>query len=380
MECPQIPIISYRDFSSPLHDQAAQKNIPIVGELDLTRRCNLQCKHCYCYQDHNKKELTTDEVYRILDEITDAGCLWLLFTGGEPLIRPDFLDIYTYAKKKGLVITLFTNGTLVTPEIADYLREWPPFSVEISIYGAIQKTHESVTGVPGSYKRCLDGIEMLIQRDIPLKLKTMIITLNQHELWMMKKFSQEHNLDFRFDTLVHPRLDGTKQPCQFRVSLHDAVEFDFSDSVRHDRWRRIYSQYLKKNRVITDFLYPCGFGIFSFHITAYGELQICLIANEPSFSLRENSFSKCWLELIKEIQLIKSKETNECKYCKLFPLCAPCPAWAKLENGDPNSVVEYTCQIGHLLLEALEKEEIATKGDGKDAEENKKALQETIRI
>src|ERR1035437_1714272 len=102
---------------------------------------DLAAKHC---------ELTYEEHCRILDEVAEAGCLWLLFTGGEIFARKDFLEIYTYAKKQGFLITLFTNGNLITPQIADYLVEWRPFSIEITLYGATRETYEALTGVRGS--------------------------------------------------------------------------------------------------------------------------------------------------------------------------------------------------------------------------------------
>ena len=109
--------------------------------------------HCYnnlsSAQAAPEGELTYEEHCRILDEITEAGCLWLLFTGGEIFARKDFLRIYTYAKKKGLIITLFTNGTLIDEQVADTLADWWPFLVEITIYGRTKETFERVTGVPG---------------------------------------------------------------------------------------------------------------------------------------------------------------------------------------------------------------------------------------
>ncbi len=113
MECPHIPLIPYHKFSKRIHDKTVSERIPIGGGLEPTLRCNLKCVHCYAAYDHKKKEMTYKEICYILDEITEAGCLWLLITGGEPLLRDDFLNIYSYVKKKGLLITLFTNGNLI---------------------------------------------------------------------------------------------------------------------------------------------------------------------------------------------------------------------------------------------------------------------------
>jgi radical SAM protein with 4Fe4S-binding SPASM domain len=355
MECPQIPLIPYREFSEPIHDRAIAKKIPIAGEMDLTLGCNLRCSHCFCAPDNREKELSFDEICHILDEITDAGCFWLLLTGGEPLLRPDFLDIYTYAKKKGLIVTVFTNGTLITTKIADYLKEWTPFSVEISIYGMTQETYEKVTGVPGSYSKCMNGIELLLQRKIPLRLKTLVTTLNKHELWMMKRYAEEHGLDFRFDALINPRFDGSKKPCRLRISPHEVVELDLAYSKNREAWKKLCRD-LKGIPGSTDVLYPCSLGMWSFHITAYGELRHCLMTQEPSFDLHQNPFLKCWTELIAEFQALKPEEENRCQRCELFAFCAPCPAWAQLENGDPNTVVEYTCQISHLRADAFQRE------------------------
>ena len=128
MDCPHIPLTPYSEFSLRLHEKVADQRIPIAGSLEITERWNLRCAHCYINlpagdQVARKDELTTAEIQNILDQIVDQGCLWLLLTGGEPFLRPDFLDTYSYAKQKGLLLTLFTNGTTLTPRIADHLAD-----------------------------------------------------------------------------------------------------------------------------------------------------------------------------------------------------------------------------------------------------------------
>lgn len=182
-----MKIQNYGDWSLDLHQRVVAQRVPVSGSVEITQRCNLRCAHCYnslplSDKEAWRNELTYDEHCRILDEITAAGCLWLLYTGGEIFVRKDFLDIYTYAKKKGLIISLFTNGTLITPKVADYLVRWRPFSIEITLYGRTRETYERVTGIPGSYERCMQGIKLLMERDLPLKLKTMAITINKHEI------------------------------------------------------------------------------------------------------------------------------------------------------------------------------------------------------
>ena len=132
---------TYGVFSSLIHQRSQGRRVPVEVSIEVTHRCPLQCQHSYNNQpmsDANarKQELSLEEHVRLLDELVELGCLWILYTGGEIFARKDFLDIYTEAKKRGFLITLFTNGTMITPRIADHLVEYRPFNIEITLYGA----------------------------------------------------------------------------------------------------------------------------------------------------------------------------------------------------------------------------------------------------
>lgn len=350
MECLHIPIISYAPFSNRLHKKAMAERVPINGTIEVTFRCNLKCVHCYCVCDANKKELSFKEICHIIDEIVEAGCLWLLISGGEPLLRSDFLEIYTYAKKKGLIVSLFTNGTLITTEIADYLRRWRPFVVEITLYGITKETYEKVTGIPGSFERCMEGIRLLLDRKISLKLKTTLITLNKHELWKMKKYAEDLGLEFRFDPVINPRIDGSKEPCQLRVSPEEVVRFDLEDENRLKAWKEFLDGFRREK---PDYLFTCGGGLSSFVIDPYGELQLCVLFRSPSYSLRQGTFRDGWDNLFPRLRAQKFNRDNKCWRCKYFPVCDQCPGWAQLEKEDPEFPVEYLCQIAHLRAKAF---------------------------
>src|SRR5436190_13219375 len=204
--------LNYGAFSQSLHRQVRAARAPLNGTIEVTRRCPLVCAHCYNNlpmgdRQAQVQELTVAEHRRILDEMAEAGCLWLLYTGGEIFARPDFLDIYTHAKRTGFIVTLYTNGTLINERIADYLVDWRPFSIEITLYGRTRETYERLTGVPGSYDRCMRGITLLLQRGLPLVLKTVAVTLNKHEVWDMQRFAEDLGVDFRFDSMMNPRID-----------------------------------------------------------------------------------------------------------------------------------------------------------------------------
>jgi radical SAM protein with 4Fe4S-binding SPASM domain len=352
MDCPYIPTASYKEFSKRLHNKLNGKRIPISGSIEVTERCNLRCAHCYINlpandKDARKTELSYQEISNIIDQIADQGCLWLLFTGGEPFIRNDFLDIYTYAKKKGFLITLFTNGTLITPRIADYLAGWRPFAIEITIYGHTQETYEKITSIPSSYEKCMQGIELLIERNLPLKLKTMVLTLNKHEVFDMKEYAEKLGLEYRFDPVLNSRIDGNKRPNKFRISPEEILALDLADEKRVKGLREFCERFwaVPQN---PEYLYQCGAGLENFHIDAYGQLSACMMARKPSYDLRHGTFEKGWRDFIKEVRAQKWSRNTRCKHCDLISLCGQCPGFAQMESGDQEEPVEYLCQIAHL--------------------------------
>lgn len=355
MECTHIPVSNIAEFVKRLYGNAPGRRIPISGSIEVTARCNLRCAHCYinlsaCDHEAKSRELTTQEFYKIIDQIADEGCLWLLLTGGEPFIRPDFPDIYTCAVKKGLLVTLFTNGTNITPEIADHLAEWPPRSIEITLYGNTKETYELITGITGSYERCMNGIELLMERKLPLELKTMVMTLNKKEVWDMKAYAENLGLKFRFDPVLNLRLDGNDRPATARISSMEVAEMDLLDEKRLKEWHEFIEKF---SGPPSEYIYDCGAGVNTFHIDPYGEMSVCMLARKQCYSLRHNTFHKVWNELMPEIISRKRKKITPCINCELISMCGQCPGYSQIECGDDESQIDYLCDIAHMRAEAF---------------------------
>ena len=353
-----VPEISVTELTQRLNKDVFTRRLPLQGSIELTHRCNLKCVHCYCNLPANdmeavQGELRTDEVVNILDQIAEAGSLWLLFTGGEPLLRKDFKDLLVYAKKKGFITTLFTNGTLITSDLAAFLADWRPHSIEITLYGATQKTYESITGMPGSFERCLRGIELLLEHGAPVALKTMVMTLNHDEVFRIKAFAENLGVRFRFDPVLNPRLDGSLQPCRYRLTPEEAVALDLADEDRGKEWREFCSRFSGPSR--RDNLYICGAGVSTFHIDPYGRMSPCELARHDFCDLRKGSFRKFWDEDFPGFLSLKAKEDYPCNRCELISLCGQCPGWGWMENRDPQKTVDHLCKIAHLRAAAFHK-------------------------
>lgn len=354
--------LSYAQFSGTFHQKANSRHLPLNATLEVTRRCPLACSHCYNNLPMKdaaarKRELTAEEYFRLLDQMADEGCLWILFTGGEIFARTDFLEIYTHAKKRGFLITLFTNGTMITPSVADYLKKWPPFSIEITLYGRTQKTYEVLTRIPGSYEKCLRGISLLRERGLPLKIKTVAVSVNKHEIWEMKDFVRNDlQVDFKFDAMINPRIDCSLSPLEVRLSPREIVELDLSDPERVVEWKRLAEQFLRPAHPPEqmDELYHCGGGVNSFAIDPYGQMSICVLSQADTFSVRDGGFRRAWTESLRKVRQRKLTRITKCVDCQIKALCGMCPANGELENGDPEKPVEFLCHVAHLRAATLD--------------------------
>jgi len=353
--------LTYGAFSADLHQRQAGQRAPLQVSIEVTRRCPLECHHCYNNlpmgdQDARSREMSTEEHFRMLDELVEMGCFWLLYTGGEIFARKDFLEIYTYAKKKGFLITLFTNGTLITEKIADYLVEWPPFAIEITLYGRTKETYEALTAVPGSYDRCLRGIGLLRDRGLPLKLKTVATSINKHEVSAMRRFAEEEiGVEFKMDGQINPRIDCSQSPLAVRLTPEEVVALDLSAPSGVSEYRRLAKHDLENppNLAQNDTVYFCGGGMNALSINAYGEMGICLISQQETFSVRELGIEQVWENSLLRLRSRKRTRITKCVECRIQSLCGMCPANGELENGDRETPVEFLCNVAHLRAAAI---------------------------
>jgi radical SAM protein with 4Fe4S-binding SPASM domain len=354
--------VSYGEFSQTFHRRTMRAHLPLSGTIEVTRRCPLTCVHCYnnlpmADGEAAATELTYAEHCRILDQLAEAGCLWLLFTGGEIFARRDFLDIYTYAKKKGFLITLFTNGTLITERVADYLAEWRPFAIEITLYGRTKDTYERLTGIPGSYEKCLRGIRLLLDRNLPLALKSVAVTVNVHELHEMQAFADELGVQFKFDSMMNPRIDCSQSPLAVRLSPEACVALDLDDPRRVAEWKEVAEIFKGPANPAerADEVYHCGGGVSSFAIDPQGGLSICVLSQVDKYSLRSGSVQEGWNVALRDVRARKITAPSKCTSCELkSSLCSMCPANGELESGDAEKPVDFLCRVAHLRAYALD--------------------------
>lgn len=356
MVSPDIPELSYSEFSRRLHS----KRIPLYGTLETTFRCNLNCVHCYVNEPMDSKEIQSHEMplerlRRLIDEIVELGCLELLLTGGEVLARSDFPELFSYAVRKGLRVTVFTNGTMVTERVISLFKQYPPKRVEITLYGMTRATYERVTRIPGSFDKCIRGVRLLLENGIHFALKTMVLQWNEHEVSQMRSFAEQVGVTFRHDALVNPRVDGKEiARADLQVSSERLVAIDLQVPKILERQHES-AKGLSEARGVEGGgkVYSCGAGRVAFTVDPYGNLQLCQLSRKFSFNLTDAPFADGWNgHFPKLLARTKTRDTL-CVTCHMRSLCAGCPGANELESGDAEKPVAQFCEITHQRMHAL---------------------------
>lgn len=343
--------LAYRDFSEKTHSTSLHQNRFVKAQFELTYSCNLHCVHCYTdplnRPEKIHQELPFEKVTEVLDKLQAEGLIWLCFTGGEIFMRKDFLRIYDYAHSKGFLITLFTNATLISEKIADHLAETRPFCIEISIYGSTAETYEKVTQVRGSFKRFEEGVQHLASRNLPLKFKTSLLTLNVHERESMKAFAETYGASFNMSPLVYPRLDGDVSSTRYRLSATEILELSFAGAELEES--------CAETPQADPRLYRCGCGKLNAHVDPYGTVGTCTWARRDRFNFQKRGIQEGMQHLARVIGSQYYTESSPCHSCVAVEFCNKSPEMAVYESGDSQSPVQHFCDIAFGTVEKLKK-------------------------
>ena len=355
MTCP-LTGYTTSEWTAGFRARAARSRTPISATLELTRRCNLRCIHCYLgdqaeqYRLRNR-ELGTAAVKSALSEWAAAGCLYLTLTGGDPLIRSDFAEVYRHARELGMVVSVFCNGTLLTDQLVALFREFPPRKVEVSLYGATAEIHEVVTRIPGSHARAWAGIRRLQQEGVRVVLKTVLMTVNRGEWKAMEQQAAEIGCGFRHDAAIFPELDGcVAAPLAWRVPPTEAVQCDMATPERRRMWREKIEQ--TSMHPEDDRLYTCSAGITAFHADPFGGLSPCLLAVDYHCCADGRPFAEVWSGELGALRQQKRTRPGGSFSGALRGACTHCPAFNRLETGDEECESDYMKQTTLLRYRA----------------------------
>lgn len=355
------------DFGKRLTEKQKEMGFPRDVIFEITHRCNLRCRHCYVVPESGKRELTNFEMKSIFDQLVDAGCLHLTITGGEPLVRKDIFSLIDYARRIGLFVRLFTNATLITPQIADRLKEFQLISLEVSFHSLKKERFDWFTQVEGSFDKTMRAIRLLRERKLRLALKINITKLNLDEVADLKRFTDDLEAIPEWATILSPKSDGSKDNLILRLEPEDVLrinEIIFPESIPKPGRASIdkvdsllggvQENELPKKNLVMGRLFQCEAGISGLAINPYGELKPCVESNLPGFSILNSSLKVVKMLLGDYMESFKISPDSECIDCKLRNFCPSCPIKASLECGDMNSCPDYYRRLAQLCAQKHE--------------------------
>lgn len=326
---------------------------PVSVTFQVTDRCNYECVHCY--QEHsNHDELSFDEIKRVLEELAEAGVLFITLMGGEFFMRRDADQILLAAHELGFAIRLKTTGHHVHDKRADLIAACRPIHVDLSLYAASKHIHEQVTRQPGSWKRTYDAAQRLIARGVPVQLNAPVMDGNVGDLENLVALAEKIGAKHSFDAKVTGMENGDQHPVALRMS-RDTLEAFY----RHEAngipayIAETYADAIGSERRALENP-PCRAGHL-IGINPRGKVWPCNALPIDCGDLREQSFKEIWFgsEGLAEIRGLTYATLNECNVCPVRDFCSRCHAMAWLEQGDIRGPSLEACRHAVFVRDAL---------------------------
>lgn len=349
-----------------LIEKASRNNVPLSCSLELLPLCNMNCDMCYVRL--SKEEMsrlgrlrTMEEWLELAKHMKDSGVLFLLLTGGEPLLYPDFKQLYLGLKDMGMILTLNTNGTLINQEWASFFGEHKPRRINITLYGGSEETYRNLCHYPDGLTKTIQGIRLLKQYGVDVKISATMTKANQKDLFAIHKISKELDVPINVDTYIIPAVRERKKTFNQQVRLTPAEAAQLTiDSAKIKLGSEQFQQYAKNTLYEIDHFVPpeyhsglsCLAGNCSFTINWQGKMRPCVMLQKPEIDVFETGFQFAWKYISNES--CKISTCQKCCSCAKRTICRTCAASELFEEGKNEIAPNYLCQYTDELLKLLE--------------------------
>jgi len=323
--------------------------VPVSATLQVTDRCNYECIHCY--QEHTKEDpLSTDDIRRLLTEMSELGVLYVTLMGGEFFMRRDADEILRMAHEMGFFITLKTTGHHIHERRADLIANLRPIEVQLSVYGAGSAVHDTVTRQAGSFERTMAAARRLHARGVTLHLMCPLMEINGDELDALQALADELGVLLKADASISAMETGALDPVTLRMPEANLRRF-------HDRHARLAreSGFEGPMPVPKPSHSSCSAGKVGFAITARGRLQPCLLLPVDCGDATSVPLRELWrnAEPLRQVREVSWATMDECAECPLRAYCHRCHAMAHTEHGNWRGPDLEACRHAVSLREAL---------------------------
>ena len=363
------------DLTRFLFDKASRQKVPLSGTFELSPVCNFSCRMCYVRKTAKevaaspRPMLTCEQWLEIAKRMREKGMLYLLLTGGEPLLWPDFWQLYEQLVKMGFLISINTNGSLIDEEAVARFKENCPTRINITLYGASDGTYEALCRAKGVFKKVDNAITALKEAGIPVRLNCSLTPHNVHDLEKIVDYAAEKELILAATTYMFPpvRRDASMVGQNERFTPQEAVKYNLK-RYRLQFGEEDYIQYLEQLKKglapppgleescmdTRDGHIRCRAGNASFWITWDGWMSACGMMEHPKVDLTEMSAEQGFEQLSRICDELRLSKV--CEECPNRQICHVCAAAAVSETGDFAGIPEYMCEMMKTAKQQAEKE------------------------
>ena len=342
-----------------LHNKAAALGYPVAANFELTPRCNFNCKMCYVHlskaeQERRGRELSAAEWIDLGRQACEAGVVFLLLTGGEPTLRPDFPEIYRALKKMGLMISINSNGYLLCGELLELLCNDPPYRINLSLYGVSNETYQELCGIP-AYERITENIRLLREAGVGVKLNMSLTGDNCGDMQAVYERARELGGHTQAASYMFPPVRVTGEFGKgYRMTAEEAARCEIS----YNRLRMSCEQFLRYAADLRDGIpiqgeedcagqvgahMRCRAGRSSFWISWDGKMSPCGMLPEPGVDVMELGLQRAW-ELVRDA-VRQIRLPAACSTCPYRHGCHVCAAMCYCESGACDKIPEYVCRL-----------------------------------
>ena len=338
-----------------LHEKGIREGIPVSGTFELTQRCNFSCEMCYVHDCKQKTDpLTAEDWLNLAQQAKDAGTVFLLLTGGEPLLRSDFEEIYRALAKMGFLISINTNGSLLEKYI-NLFDELPPTRINISLYGADNSAYKRLCGNE-AFDKIMSSVRKLKELGISMRFNSIFTSKNISDYKKIADISKDLSIPLKPTTYTYPSIRIGSENKESRFSPEEAAEYiSLIDEYRFEK--EFYLERAKKMLLLPEGpkenKIRCRAGRASFWITADGTMRPCGMMPEPDARPLEDGFQKAWLDIKSKTEQIRLP--TECLTCKYAGICNVCAAMCKAETGEFSGTPQYICRMTKHLFTLAER-------------------------
>lgn len=355
-----------------LYKISAKNHIPVSGTFELTPMCNMKCEMCYVRMSREDIEKSggrfrkKEEWIKLAKDAKEKGMLFLLLTGGEPFLYPEFKELYQELSSMGFVLSINTNATMINEKTVEYLKKNPPFRVNITLYGASNQTYARLCHNPEGYTQTTKAIKLLKQAGISVKLNCSVTPYNVQDFPEIVNYAKEQKLILQASSYMFPPLRRNHQMVgnNRRFTPEEAANAAL-EIVRLQNGEKTFAEYIRQldfglgsmetNECMkeTENKISCAAGRCAFWITWDGKMLPCGMMTLPVTYPFRNGFDSAWNEMGKKIQSISLP--LKCSECKNKDLCHSCAAVVLTETGVFDKVPEYRCQMTEKYYQECQK-------------------------